>query len=285
MKLVDYNILEKICNNLSIKKGDKIYLGLDLINLSKQLKAKKINRYILVEQILNFFLKKIGKEGSLIIPVFNFKCIKEKKFDRRNSDGQSGAFGALLLKKYYKFRTINPVYSFLCFGKKKNFYLKIKSFNETGKNSIWKYFIKDKFYLLTLGHHYIRSFTHVHYLERQAKIKYRYDKKFSLIYKDLNNISKKKSYSFFARKKNICLHSALTKKCDRYLIENKLVNFYRHKKLICFKMDLKKSSEIIFKDLLKEKPNFVSVLKKDIKNYNIVSYKNIHLLEKTYMQK
>ena len=50
-------------------------------------------------------------------------------------------------------------------------------------------------------------------------------------------------------------------------------------------MDLKKSSEIIFKDLLKEKPNFVSVLKKDIKNYNIVSYKNIHLLEKTYMQK
>ena len=46
--------------------------------------------------------------------------------------------------------------------------------------------------MVTLGHHYSRSFTHVHYLESLSKVNYRYNKKFSLKYTNLNNkISKK----------------------------------------------------------------------------------------------
>tara|TARA_B100000965_G_scaffold406811_1_gene448916 strand:- start:12602 stop:13459 length:858 start_codon:yes stop_codon:yes gene_type:complete len=279
------NILGKILNKLSVNKGDKIYLGIDLFKLASELKANKINRYDFVDQVLNFFLNKLGKSGSLIIPVFNFKCINEKKFNQKNSIGQSGALGALLLKKYYKFRTGHPFYSFLCFGKKKYFYKKIKNFNALGENSLWKYFIKDNFQLVTLGHHYTRSFTHVHYLERLAKVKYRYDKNFSFVYTDIYNKTRKKTYSLFVRKKNLCEYSALTKNCDRYLINNNFVKFYRYKKLICFKMDIKSSSKIIFEDLIKKSPKFVSVLKKNKKNTDIIGHKNIAQIETMYMKK
>ena len=55
------------------------------------------------------------------------------------------------------------------FWKKLNYYRKIKDTHTVGKDSIWKHFIKDNFHLLTLGHQYSRSFTHVHHLEYLAK--------------------------------------------------------------------------------------------------------------------
>ena len=119
MHKIKFNQLKLILRNLSIKKGDNIYLGIDLFKTADFLKVKKINRYEFVDEILDFFLKSIGKNGNLIIPVFNFQCVSQKKYSRKNSIGQSGALGALLLKKYYHHRTYHPFYSFLCFGKKK----------------------------------------------------------------------------------------------------------------------------------------------------------------------
>ena len=96
MHKIKFNKLKLILRNLSIKKGDNIYLGIDLFKITDFLNVKKINRYEFVDEILNFFLKSIGKNGNLIIPVFNFECVSQKKYSRKNSIGQSGALGALL---------------------------------------------------------------------------------------------------------------------------------------------------------------------------------------------
>ena len=85
-------ILKKISNNLEVKKGDNIYLGVDFFKLFKTLDSKKINRFDFVREILNFFLKSLGKDGNLIIPVFDFNSVV-KKFDQRYSSSDSGALG------------------------------------------------------------------------------------------------------------------------------------------------------------------------------------------------
>ena len=76
-------------------------------------------------------------------------------------------------------------------------YKKVNCLNGTAKNSLWKYFIEDNFELITLGHHYSRSLTHTHYIEDLLNVDYRFNKKFTIIYKDQNNKSSKKTYSFF----------------------------------------------------------------------------------------
>ena len=285
MHKINFNKLEKVLKNLSVKKGDNIYLGIDLFKIADFLKVKKINRYKFVEELLNFFLSKLGKKGNLIIPVFNFECVKKKEFNQKESIGQSGALGSLLLKKYYQHRTYHPFYSFLCFGRKRKIYTKIKNVNATGKYSLWYYFIKDNFDLVTLGHHFSRSFTHIHYLENLKNINYRFNKKFTLKYTDKNNKIKRESFSFFARKKNICEFSGITKSFDKYIFKNKFLKFFKYEKLISFKLNIKKCSSIISEDLLKEKPDFVSFIKKNKKNIDIISDKNINNLEKKYLKK
>ena len=276
-------ILNKILSNLKIKKGDNIYLGADIFKLFETLDEKKINRYHFVKEILNFFLNNLGKKGNLIIPVFNFKSVREKKFNQKLSSGDSGALGALLLKDYYKYRIGNPFYSFLCFGKKKNFYKKIQDSHVVGKDSLWKYFIKDNFYLLTLGHHYSRSFTHVHHLEYLSKVNYRYDKEFEINCTDIYNNKKKQKIILYVRNRKLCEYSATTKTCDNLLFKNRFVQFYKYKQLICFKLDIKKSSQLILKDLKNKVPKLVSIIKKNKKNDNIISHRNIDFIEKMYL--
>jgi len=273
-------ILKKILSNLKIKKGDNIYLGVDIFKLFDTLNDKGITRYHFVKQILNFFLDNLGKKGNLIIPVFNFKSVREKKFNQRLSSSDSGALGTLLLKDYYKYRIGNPFYSFLCFGKKKNFYKKVQDSHVVGNDSLWKYFIKDNFYLLTLGHHYSRSFTHIHHLEYLSKVKYRYDKEFKIDCTDMYNKKKKEKITLYVRNRKLCEYSAITKTCDNLLLKKKFARFYRHKKLICFKLDIKKSSQLLLKDLKNKVPKLVSVIKKNKKNYNIISHRNIDFIEK-----
>ena len=149
---------------------------------------------------------------------------------------------------------------------------------------MWNYFIKDNFDLITIGHHFSRSFTHVHYLENLSNIHYRFNKKFTLKYTDYNDRTKMKIFSFFARKKNICEFSGITKSFDNHLYKKRILKFFKHKKLISFKVNIKRCSNILLKDLLKDKPNFVSFIKKNKNNIDIISDKNINNLENKYIK-
>jgi aminoglycoside N3'-acetyltransferase len=275
-------ILEDILNNLKIKKGYNIYLGLDLFKLYKFLDIKKIDLYEFADQILIFFLSYLGTKGNLVVPVFNFDCISKKKFHIIKSPGQSGLFGNILLKKYSKFRTFHPMYSFLCFGNDSKKYKKIINSGATSKNSMWKYFIEDQFKLVTLGHHYSRSLTHVHYIEQLLNVYYRFKLKFTLDYTDTKNNTKKKTFSFFARKAEICEFSGMTKNCDKIFLKLKIADFYKCKDFISFKLNLNEASKLLYKDLKKGSENLISYIGPDKINKNVLRSNTILNLEKYY---
>jgi aminoglycoside N3'-acetyltransferase len=283
MNLNQKKNLKNILKNLEIKKGNNIYLGLDFFKFYKLLDIKKANHYEIVDQILKFFLSYLGKKGNLVIPVFNFDCIKKKKFDITKSPGQSGLLGNILLKNYSNFRTNHPIYSFLCFGNESKKYKKIVCSNATAKNSIWKYFIEDKFDLVTLGHHYSRSITLIHYLENLLSVDYRFNLKFSINYKNRRNNTYKKNYSFFARNTDICEFSGMTKNCDRIFLKKKITKFYKYKNLISFKLKIKEASALFYEDLKKNSQNLISYIKPNEENKDVLETKiTIPNLEKYY---
>jgi len=284
MESFNKKILCNILKNLNIKKGDNIYLGLDFLKLYKLLDIKKIDRNQFVELILKFFLFHIGAKGNLVIPVFNFDCVLKKKFHIVKSPGQSGVLGNMLLKKYSNFRTSHPIYSFLCFGNDYKKYKKIVNSNATGENSIWKYFIEDRFKLVTLGHHYSRSLTHIHYIENLLDINYRFNLEFTLNYTNRKNNTYKKKYSFFARKTEICEFSGMTKNCDKIFLKKKIANFYRYKNFISFELNINKASGLFYKDLKNNSEDLISYIRPKIENKNILRANNdtISNLERYY---
>ena len=250
-------------------------------------KPKNIDYIETTELILNYILNRIGKNGNLVIPVFNFDCVPEKKFHIIKSPGQSGVLGNILLKKYSNLRTHHPLYSFLCFGNKFKQYKKIKNMNGTAKNSLWKYFIEDEFDLVTLGHHYSRSITHVHYIEDLLDVNYRVNLKFPVIYTNKKNLTYKKTYSFLARKKESCDFSGMTSNCDKVFLKEGISNFYKYKNFISFKVNIKEASNLLYSDLKNNLENLISYIRPNKRNKNLLcSYDGtISKIENYYLNK
>lgn len=277
----DLDKLNKILNQLKIKKGQNIYLSIDITRLALALNLHRKNMKNFSINIINLLIKKIGKNGNLAIPVFNESSISKLYFSRKDSAGESGAFGNLLLQKYYLNRSKHPYVSYLFFGKDSKKFINIDNMNSEDDGSPWSEIINKNFTMITIGHHYQRAFSIIHYLERIANVKYRYDKYFTIRYLDFNNKIIKKKFSFFARKLNKCKFSSITTYCDKFFIKHKIATLVKSKRLISYKVNLNLASDIILKDLRKGSSKFVCCATKlnSIKNKKILYGKNITKLE------
>ena len=99
----------------------------------------------------------------------------------------------------------------------------------------------------------------------------------------MNNNKFKQNITLYVRNRKTCEYSAITKECDKLLFKKKISLFYKYKELICFKLDIKKSSKLILRDLRNKVPKLVSVIKKNKKNDDIISYENVDFIEKKYL--
>ena len=275
--------INKILDELNLKKNDKIHLSIDLMKFFFNLKIKRMSFIKFSEIILELIKLRIGENGIIAVPVFNFNCVHSKKFNRVKTPGQTGAFGNFLLKRYFKNRSYHPINSFLIFGKNSSRLINHKHQNCHGVNSIWKYFIKENFKLVTIGHHYVRSFTIVHYLERLSNVRYRFDKSVEIQY---TNFGKKKKYKFkfFARKLDICNHSTITFKCDEIFLKKKIFKFFRINKLISFSINLQKASRLIMIDLKRKKNTLVTFSNNKNKKHNVLDFPNTIKIEEKYQK-
>jgi len=268
MKKLNSEILNEILEKFEINNGSNIYLSLDVMKLAVILNLHKESMEEFANLILKFFIDKIGQHGNLAIPVFNEDSINKGIFDRKTSLGQSGAFGNLLLKKNFANRSKHPYVSYLFFGKSAPELININNLNSEGLDSPWKHLIDKNFLLLTLGHHYQRAFSVIHYLEKLADVDYRYNKNFNVKYTDFDGKTENKEFSFYARKLDKCQFSSITKHCEEFFVNEKIVTFLRNRRLISFKMNLNLASEIILNDLKKGSEKFISYARNSIHDQN-----------------
>ena len=287
MKKPDFNSLNIIFDKFKIGQGSNILLNLDLMRVLLNLKNFRDNKEDASNLILNFIMNRIGQSGNLAVPVFNEDSINHAYFDRIKSPGQSGAFGNFLIKKNYLNRSVHPYTSFLFFGSNSKKYINMNNHNSEGIDSPWTNFINDNFNLVTIGHHYQRSFTIIHYLESLAKVNYRYNKNFNVKYKDFDSVVSDRVYSFFARKVKKCQYSSITIKCDNFFMKENIAKYCKDKNLISFNLDLKSASQVLLDDLKNKKQEFISWASTNDfkKNKHILFGKNLLDLENSLLVK
>tara|TARA_Y100000590_G_scaffold11478_1_gene14072 strand:- start:214 stop:1014 length:801 start_codon:yes stop_codon:yes gene_type:complete len=185
--------IEKEFSRLSefIFPSDVIYLEIDLMRFGKVL-----NNNIKKEDFLNFFFNLfknlVGPKGHIIVPSFSYSWgdnQRNKLFDVKNTSSKTGIFPEYFRKAQGVHRTLDPMFSFLIYGKNSSFFTDIGN-DSFGKNSLFEKIHNKKAKLVSFG---LDKFdpTFVHYVEQYfdsnySKIKYRYLKKFegALIDKD-----------------------------------------------------------------------------------------------------
>ena len=208
---------EKIFHNLNIKKGDNIIINSDikkiLIHYKKQ--KEKLNPNLILDSVLS----KIGDDGTLLLPTFNWDFCNGKEFNYFKTPSKSGSLTKVALSRNDFIRTKNPIYSFAVSGKSQKFLKNLMHESCFDLNSPFGFLIKNKGKNLFIDIDYKESLTFVHVAEQQIGVNYRYLKKFESNYIDENNIKNLAECTMYVRNENFNGVTFIDKKMDSKLKE------------------------------------------------------------------
>lgn len=190
-------MIDAFLDKLHIKEGETLLMTANTMKLLR--KIKKRNREFSLDVLLDKIIKKLGKEGTLIIQTFNWDFCELKEYDIINSKSKTGSLGTVALKRKDFERTNHPIYSFAVTGKYKK---ELKSLNNKGafdEESPFNFMLEKKAKMIIIDLPLQHSFTFVHYVEEMQGVHYRYNKSFTSHYINDKGIGSIRTYDMYVR--------------------------------------------------------------------------------------
>ena len=157
-----------------ISKKDKVIVVYSSIyNFIFNIKFKSKN---IPKTLLDILEKLITKNRTLILPAFSASSfLTENKFDIKKSIDNTGILPKEALKRNY-FRTIQPLHSYLVYGKEKKFVEKLKHLTSWGESSILGYMREKNARICTFGLPWNKGCAYLHRFEESFLVPWRYFK-------------------------------------------------------------------------------------------------------------
>lgn len=245
----ELNKFKKFLNKLDIRSGDILYVSSDIIPLLTHFKKEGIN--FNCNKLIEYFLTKIGKNGTLLFPTFNWDFCRGISFDYFKTKSMCGSLSNLALKRKDFMRTKHPIYSFAVSGKYKQKLIDLEYKSGFGKKSIFDFLYKNSAKNLFIGIDYKKGFTFDHYCEEIANVNYRYHKFFKGKYINDNGETKLKEYSMYVRKLNENFVTGISDKMDKKLIDIDAYKFYKFNEIYFGIINLKLAGDLMIEDIKK----------------------------------
>ena len=88
---------EEVFDNLEISKGENILINSDIKKIL--IKYKRNGKKFDPNKILDAAISKIGKNGTLLLPTFNWDFCSGKDFDYLNTPSRSGSLTKVALSR------------------------------------------------------------------------------------------------------------------------------------------------------------------------------------------
>lgn len=211
------NKIEKLFKDLKILRNDNIIIHSNSAGIYQFLSKKNNkNLKLFIDIIKNY----IGKNGTVLIPTYNYDFTKGKTFQLDKSLSQVGELGNVLIKLNSKNRTHEPVFSHVAFGKLKNKILNCNTSEAFGDESVFNYILDKNFKIICFCCS-PSTMTFIHFIEKKIKVDYRYNKYFKSSIQ-IDGEKKIFKYKYFVGKKSI----------DYSLKEKKIYNLLGRKLII-----------------------------------------------------
>lgn len=183
---IDNTVNKIILNikNLNFKSTDNVYLGINLgkifINDYKKIFYNdNLNLNQIKEYTVNRIIKSLKiyfKNGTIIVPSFNFEYFTKKKFNKYTTKSTLGIFENFFIKKRGVVRTNHPIFSICALGKNKKKILQQDGLFSFGQNSPFNNFIQNKVVFLNIGIPFKETCTYLHHIEHLNGANHRYYK-------------------------------------------------------------------------------------------------------------
>ncbi|MGU9962199.1 MAG: AAC(3) family N-acetyltransferase [Candidatus Puniceispirillales bacterium WSBS_2018_MAG_OTU23] len=152
-----------------------------------------------VDLVLESFLETIGKQGTLVLPLFNFDFTTGVTFDVRSTKSHMGALTEAARKHKDSVRTGHPIYSFCVIGAQSSEFEGIDNYSGYGSDSPFAKVLTLDGKIAVLDIEENGSMTFHHHVEEMKSVPYRYAKDFTGEYVDADGNSSQKTYSIYVR--------------------------------------------------------------------------------------
>ncbi|QXC52250.1 AAC(3) family N-acetyltransferase (plasmid) [Agrobacterium salinitolerans] len=152
------------------------------------------------EKFLDLFLERLGSEGTLLLPLFNFDFTRGVPFDIRTTPSQMGNVTEAARHRNGGVRTGHPVYSFVAIGAKAPQFEGIDNFSGYGSDSPFAMLRRLDADIAVLDLPDQHSMTFYHHVEEMCGVEYRAHKNFDGRYTDVDGIESRRRYSIFVRR-------------------------------------------------------------------------------------
>ena len=198
MSPLDYIPFCSLPSFVGIEAGETVLLASDLTRLA--MTAMRQGDRFNPDKLIDCFLEILGKEGTLILPAFNFNFTGGETFDRERSLPITGALAETALKRNDFKRTRHPLHSFLVSGRYAVELAKMNNDSSFGEDSPFAFFKDKNAVMLMIGTTVNQAFTFVHYVEELEKVKYRYYRKVQVKYITTAEDPEWREYRIYAKK-------------------------------------------------------------------------------------
>ena len=215
------SLMTDFVDKIPIEKGDIVLFSSDVIRLG--LWFHKNHEKLNLNEFLGLLLEKIGNEGTILFPTYNWGFCGGKTFDYRNTRSETGTISQAALEHPSFKRTRHAFYSWAVAGKDKEYLCSLKNTDSFSKDSPFNYLYEKKGKNIILDVSMQNSFTFVHYVEQSVGTPYRYTKFFTADYIDENGNKSTRTYSMYVRDYDLDAEVNLAP-MEQYLIEKGIVS-------------------------------------------------------------
>jgi aminopeptidase-like protein/aminoglycoside N3'-acetyltransferase len=181
--------------SLGMEDGDTIFVHSAYSSLGRAPGGVEGGPQTVVDAILDV----VGKNGTLIMPTFNYDFLKGIPWDIRSSPSQMGVLTEIVRLDPRAKRMFHPIYSMAAIGRHAEELASIRSHDCFGETTIFKKFRDWDAKILIIGLAYSKSITFLHHCEQAAKVDYRFLKEFKGTAIDNDGKPHEGAYTMFVR--------------------------------------------------------------------------------------
>lgn len=188
----------KIVDLLEINPGDVLFVTSDISRLAfHTIRAEGgFDSNLFIDSLQ----QKLGSEGTLLFPAYNFLLESGDKFDIKKS--KPFLCGALSMAAWQRpdfRRTKHPLHSFLVWGKYCGQLCAMENKSSFGDDSPFAFMHRHKAKMLCIDIDLWGSFTFIHYIEQMENVGYRFRKKILIDYTAESGAASTNEYYVFKK--------------------------------------------------------------------------------------
>tara|TARA_E500000178_G_C17038379_1_gene764875 strand:+ start:2500 stop:3279 length:780 start_codon:yes stop_codon:yes gene_type:complete len=234
--------IKESLNKLNIKKNDIVYVSGNLVSFGKP-EMKNLNN--LPKVFFNEIYRLVGKGGTIMFPSHSFDLVNTNKiFDINKTKCISGSFSNYIMENKKFYRQLHPYASIAGIGKYAKYICNYKDNDVYGLNCPFEKLIKLKSKFISLGMEINKNCTQVHFLEKEFKVKYRFEKYFYHRILLNNKIVKKKFSMFVLKNKYLNIKRNENKLITNYFLKNYKIKKRKLGSSWIYSYDIKKFYDI-----------------------------------------